>query len=97
MPHHTQKLNMGEEAITNDFKHLVIVKFKQDVAVQDIIKGMENLVSQIDSVKSFEWSANLIHNTTYFNIVSYIIYHNLNLILCIDYSTGVKMWKGKRC
>lgn len=38
-----------------DFKHLVIVKFKEDVVVDEIIKGMENLVSEIDSVKSFEW------------------------------------------
>ncbi|KAF3455343.1 hypothetical protein FNV43_RR05791 [Rhamnella rubrinervis] len=38
-----------------DFKHLVIVKFKEDVVVDEIIKGMANLVSEIDSVKSFEW------------------------------------------
>lgn len=41
---------MGES-----FKHLVIVKFKEDVVVEDVIKGMESLVSEIDSVKSFEW------------------------------------------
>ncbi|XP_015873186.2 stress-response A/B barrel domain-containing protein At5g22580 [Ziziphus jujuba] len=38
-----------------DFKHLVIVKFKDDVVADEIIKGMEKLVSDIDSVKSFEW------------------------------------------
>lgn len=41
--------NMGE------FKHLVIVKFKEDVVVDDILKGLENLVAEIDAVKSFEW------------------------------------------
>jgi hypothetical protein len=38
-----------------DFKHLVIVKFKEDVAVEELLKGMEKLVSDIDAVKSFEW------------------------------------------
>lgn len=38
-----------------EFKHLVVVKFKEGVAVEDLIKGMEKMVSQIDTVKSFEW------------------------------------------
>ncbi|XP_062082900.1 stress-response A/B barrel domain-containing protein At5g22580 [Humulus lupulus] len=38
-----------------EFKHLVIVKFKEDVAVDEVVKGMETLVSQVESVKSFEW------------------------------------------
>lgn len=38
-----------------EFKHLVIVKFKPDVVVEDILKGLENLVSEVDAVKSFEW------------------------------------------
>ncbi|GMG98471.1 hypothetical protein Nepgr_000311 [Nepenthes gracilis] len=37
------------------FKHLVVTKFKEGVAVEDIIKGMEKLVSEIDEVSSFEW------------------------------------------
>ncbi|OMO58374.1 Dimeric alpha-beta barrel [Corchorus capsularis] len=37
------------------FKHLVVVKFKEDVAVEEILKGMEKLVSEVESVKSFEW------------------------------------------
>ena len=40
---------------TSGFKHLVVVKFKEDAKVDEILKGSENLVSQIDSVKSFEW------------------------------------------
>ena len=40
---------------TSGFKHLVVVKFKEDAKVDEILKGLENLVSQIDSVKSFEW------------------------------------------
>lgn len=42
-------LAMGE------FKHFVIVKFKEGVAVDELTKGMEKLVSEIDAVKSFEW------------------------------------------
>ena len=38
-----------------EFKHLVIVKFKEDTVVEEILKGMEKLVSEVDSVKSFEW------------------------------------------
>lgn len=38
-----------------EFKHLVVVKFKEDVVVEEILKGLENLVSEVDSVKSFEW------------------------------------------
>ncbi|KAK9175639.1 hypothetical protein WN944_027646 [Citrus x changshan-huyou] len=45
----------GEEAAMGEFKHLVIVKFKEGVVVEDIVKGMKKLVSEIDSVKSFEW------------------------------------------
>ncbi|CAL9231182.1 unnamed protein product [Arabidopsis halleri] len=40
---------------TSGFKHLVVVKFKEDTKVDEILKGLENLVSQIDTVKSFEW------------------------------------------
>lgn len=42
-------------AAMGDFKHLVIAKFKQGVAVEEILKGMEKLVSEIDAVKAFEW------------------------------------------
>ncbi|KAI4322380.1 hypothetical protein L6164_022083 [Bauhinia variegata] len=38
-----------------EFKHFVVVKFKEGVVVEDIIKGMEKLVSEIEHVKSFEW------------------------------------------
>ncbi|XP_074312428.1 stress-response A/B barrel domain-containing protein At5g22580 [Silene latifolia] len=38
-----------------EFKHLVVAKFKEGVVVDDIIKGMQDLVSDVDSVKSFEW------------------------------------------
>ncbi|KAH9605004.1 hypothetical protein KSS87_008732 [Heliosperma pusillum] len=37
------------------FKHLVVAKFKEGVVVDDIIKGMQYLVSDVDAVKSFEW------------------------------------------
>jgi hypothetical protein len=38
-----------------DFKHLVIAKFNDGVVVEEILNGMTKLVSEIDSVKSFEW------------------------------------------
>ncbi|ONK71268.1 uncharacterized protein A4U43_C04F6730 [Asparagus officinalis] len=38
-----------------DLKHLVLVKFKEGVVVEDIIQGMTKLVSSVDLVKSFEW------------------------------------------
>ncbi|OWM68975.1 stress-response A/B barrel domain-containing protein At5g22580 [Punica granatum] len=38
-----------------EFKHLVIVTFKGDAAVDEILKGLEKLVSEIEAVKSFEW------------------------------------------
>lgn len=38
-----------------EFKHLVVVKFKEDVVVDEILKGLEKLASEIDTVKSFVW------------------------------------------
>ncbi|KAL9247402.1 hypothetical protein vseg_020838 [Gypsophila vaccaria] len=38
-----------------EFKHLVVAKFKEGVVVEDIIKGMHDLVLDVDVVKSFEW------------------------------------------
>ncbi|KAK7853700.1 stress-response a/b barrel domain-containing protein, partial [Quercus suber] len=38
-------VNMG------DFKHLVIAKFKEGAVVEEVLKGMEKLVSDIDAVK----------------------------------------------
>ncbi|KAK9266404.1 hypothetical protein L1049_014225 [Liquidambar formosana] len=42
-----------------DFKHLVVVKFKEGVVVEEILKGMEKLVSEVETVKSFEWGQDL--------------------------------------
>ncbi|GAV62846.1 Dabb domain-containing protein [Cephalotus follicularis] len=44
-----------------EFMHLVVVKFKEDVVVRELIKGMEKLVSDTDIVKSFKWGQD-IHN-----------------------------------
>ncbi|XP_038893880.1 stress-response A/B barrel domain-containing protein At5g22580-like [Benincasa hispida] len=38
-----------------EFKHLVVVKFKEGVNVDEIVEQVEKMVSVIDSVKSFEW------------------------------------------
>ncbi|CAL0332326.1 unnamed protein product [Lupinus luteus] len=42
-----------------EFKHFVIVKFKGGVVVEDLTKGMEKLVSEIEAVKSFEWGQDI--------------------------------------
>lgn len=38
-----------------EFKHLVLVKFKDDVVVDDVLKGLEKLASEMDTIKSFVW------------------------------------------
>lgn len=45
----------GWVGMASEFKHLVLVKFKDGVVVEDILKGMEKLVSEMDIVKSFVW------------------------------------------
>ncbi|KAK1354616.1 Stress-response A/B barrel domain-containing protein [Heracleum sosnowskyi] len=42
-----------------EFKHLVVAKFKDDVVVEDILKGLEKLAREIDTVKSFEWGQDI--------------------------------------
>ncbi|XP_010520411.1 PREDICTED: stress-response A/B barrel domain-containing protein At5g22580-like [Tarenaya hassleriana] len=44
---------------TLGFKHLVVVKFKEEARVDEILKGLEKLVSEIDDVKSFEWGEDI--------------------------------------
>ncbi|KAJ8551967.1 hypothetical protein K7X08_028410 [Anisodus acutangulus] len=41
--------------MADEFKHLVLVKFKEDVVVEDILKQLEKLANEIDLVKSFVW------------------------------------------
>ncbi|WCJ41727.1 Stress responsive A/B Barrel Domain [Euphorbia peplus] len=41
------------------FKHLVIVKFKEGSEVEEILKGIEKLVADIDIIKAFEWGQDL--------------------------------------
>jgi hypothetical protein len=38
-----------------EVKHLCLVKFKEGVVVEDVLKGMTDLVAGMDMVKSFEW------------------------------------------
>lgn len=45
---------MGGEG-GGDTKHLVLVKFKEDTVVEDLMNDMGSLVSDLDIVKSFEW------------------------------------------
>jgi hypothetical protein len=44
-----------ELSAMGEVKHLCLVKFKEGVAVEDILKGMADLAAQMDMVKSFEW------------------------------------------
>ncbi|KAI3832732.1 hypothetical protein MKW98_002278 [Papaver atlanticum] len=38
-----------------DLRHIVVAKFKEGVNVDEVVKGMEKLVSDVETVKSFEW------------------------------------------
>ncbi|KAL6499750.1 hypothetical protein OROGR_027660 [Orobanche gracilis] len=42
-----------------EFKHLVLVKFKNDIVFEDVLKGMEKLVSEMAVVKSFVWGEDI--------------------------------------
>ncbi|CAO2143289.1 unnamed protein product [Urochloa humidicola] len=44
-----------------EVKHLCLVKFKEGVAVEDVLKGMTDLVAQMDMVKSFEWGQDVLN------------------------------------
>ena len=67
--------NMGE----GEYKHLVVVKFKDGVVVEDLIKAMEKMVSEIDIVKSFEWYV-VIKNHVY--CVSLCLVYKYFRVLC---------------
>ncbi|KAL5974577.1 hypothetical protein ACLOJK_031247 [Asimina triloba] len=45
----------GWVSAMGELKHLVLVRFKEGVVVEDILKAIEKLASDIDTVKSFEW------------------------------------------
>jgi hypothetical protein len=71
--------------VMEEFKHFVIVKFKEGVVVEELTKGMEKLVSEIDLVKSFEWYVLCIYliyhlaQAFYFNKYKYKLYKNKHL------------------
>ncbi|KAE9616734.1 hypothetical protein Lal_00034671 [Lupinus albus] len=41
------------------FNHYVIVKFKDGVAVEELVQGLEKMISGIEQVKSFEWGKDI--------------------------------------
>ncbi|XP_027347907.1 stress-response A/B barrel domain-containing protein At5g22580-like [Abrus precatorius] len=41
------------------FNHCVIIKFKDGVVVEELIQGLEKMVSGIEHVKSFEWGKDI--------------------------------------
>ncbi|XP_049353655.1 stress-response A/B barrel domain-containing protein At5g22580-like [Solanum verrucosum] len=41
--------------MANEFKNMLLVKFKQDVVEEDVLKQIEQLVNEIDLIKSFVW------------------------------------------
>ncbi|XP_058088481.1 stress-response A/B barrel domain-containing protein At5g22580-like isoform X1 [Magnolia sinica] len=52
VPAHPGELSSAE---MGDCNHLVLAKFKEGVVVEDLLKGMEKLASEMDTVKSFQW------------------------------------------
>ncbi|KAA8544209.1 hypothetical protein F0562_022155 [Nyssa sinensis] len=38
-----------------EVKHLVLIKFKEGVMAEEIVKMMEKLANEIEFIKSFEW------------------------------------------
>ncbi|KAH7685632.1 Stress responsive alpha-beta barrel-containing protein [Dioscorea alata] len=38
-----------------EVKHLVLVKFKEGIVVEELLEGMKKLATEIDAVKGFEW------------------------------------------
>lgn len=62
-----------------EFNHLVLVKFKEDVVVEDVLKGMEKLVSEMDIVKSFVWYIQITNPLCY-----YYLFHQVLFMLIID-------------
>lgn len=61
-----------------EFKHLVVAKFKEGVNVDDIVDQVKKLVSDIDSVKSFEWYLSLFRSTISVERCYVISSHNFN-------------------
>ncbi|XP_061355083.1 stress-response A/B barrel domain-containing protein At5g22580-like [Gastrolobium bilobum] len=41
------------------FNHYVIVKFNDGVAVEELVQGLEKMISGIEHVKSFEWGKDI--------------------------------------
>ncbi|KAI4382265.1 hypothetical protein MLD38_008250 [Melastoma candidum] len=50
-----QPVGSSSSSIMAEFKHLVVVKFKEGANVSELLKGMEDLTSGLDLVKSAEW------------------------------------------
>ncbi|GLJ44686.1 hypothetical protein SUGI_0939500 [Cryptomeria japonica] len=53
---------MAEKVAANDARHTVLAKFKADLSAQELeqlIIDLEDLCSNLDFVKSFEWGTDL--------------------------------------
>jgi hypothetical protein len=57
-----------------EVKHLCLVKFKEGVVVEDVLKGMTDLVAGMDMVKSFEWYyiQSFIHELLYLSASTFL-------------------------
>ncbi|KAF8706555.1 hypothetical protein HU200_030837 [Digitaria exilis] len=44
-----------------EVKHLCLVRFKEGVVVDDVLKGMTDLVAEMGMVKSFEWGEDVLN------------------------------------
>ncbi|KAJ1264734.1 hypothetical protein BS78_08G023800 [Paspalum vaginatum] len=47
-----------------EVKHLCLARFKEGAAVDDVLKGMADLVAGMDTVKSFEWGQDVLKQET---------------------------------
>ncbi|KAK9022163.1 hypothetical protein V6N11_002448 [Hibiscus sabdariffa] len=50
---------LSHKGETKESKPFTSWLFKEGVAVQDVLNGMEKLVSEVDVVKSFEWGQDI--------------------------------------
>ncbi|XP_072950265.1 stress-response A/B barrel domain-containing protein At5g22580 [Typha angustifolia] len=44
-----------------EIKHLIIVKFKEGVVVQQILEDLTKLAAELDIIKSFEWGKDIVN------------------------------------
>jgi hypothetical protein len=67
-----------------EVKHLCLVKFKEGVVIQDILKGMTELVAEMDMVKSFEWCV----RSWWHDVALYLSFSCVAMLGSLDFTTS---------